>query len=1135
MNVYFVTAIILLFYFVLAWAAGALLRLHGASLWILRGGLMLIGAVAAGLFLWFHHRLRRRASIPPEQWVALSEQVRILLRQAEQRLKSGNQGSLSSLPIVFVLGELNSAKTSVVLHSGLEPELIAGHVLRDNEIVPTTAINIWFARKTIFIEAGGKLSQSAQLWGLILRLTRPGRLFAAMGKSQTAPRATLVCLDCERLASSQTAVQTLSGRLKEMARSLGAAFPVYVLFTKLDRIPHFADFVANLSHEESGQILGSTLPRVTSYGVFAEEESKRLARAFDQIVFSLAEKRLDYLKRETVAQEIGGIYEFPRELRKSRNQLVQLLVDLTRPTQLSANPFLRGFYFSGVRAVIINEAVSVPAMTRTASVSGGGATRMFNLQEAAAISAQSAPRRSVQSRKVPEWAFLPHLFAEVILADRAGFSASNQSTRVQRLRRGLLASASLLSLLFAVAVLGSFIKNRALEINIREEAEHLSSISKGMVIESPSIEQLRGLEALRSALEKLTQYQMQGPPLSHRFGLFIGDRIYDDARSMYFQNFRRLLLAATQARMVSILAQLPGTRTTDDFQRMYSTLKAYLITTSNHEHADWNLFVPVLLDNSPAFKGADSESQNLIHRQFSFYGETLLAINPYRQDKDGAAVGQAQNYLKDFQVEAIYQAMLEDAGKGNKPVNFNRRFPQAAGYVVDSYEVPAAFTKEGYAIMQKSLQNPEKFKGEEWVLGTTPMVNLPAGSLRDALTNRYAADYLKHWRAYLRSARVVGYSNLQDASVKLSKLVANDSPLLELLWLAKENTAIDIPDLKNPFDAVQRIARDSSLERLVGSGNQEYMNALSTLQGNVQNVVNTPNGPRDPGMLSQILQSASGASVTVKGIERNFTIDTLMAADKADKVDKNVGRLLEEPIDYANDAAKRAMGGGAEDVCKMVNSVTSKRPFNLRSNQQASFEEVQDLFRPQGTLWTSLPAKVSTVQHQGSTWVNVGSAPQSQKFIAFLNHAQQFTDTLFPAGSSSVRLGYTLRALPSAGVEHTSLTVDGQTIGDSGRQYELIWQGADGSITLTATIGGQQVPLHTYQGPWALFDFFTDGDWIAGNNPATVAWPFRSQVQFAHEPARESSTTTVKYELTTHGPAQVFRKEFLTNFHCSSQ
>ena len=139
---------------------------------------------------------------------------------------------------------------------------------------------------------------------------------------------------------------------------MSISLPVYVLFTKLDRISFFPEFARGLSKEEASEVLGATLPvRSLATGVYAEEETQRLTKAFDEIFYSLAERRLELLARENEPDKLPGIYEFPRELRKLRTLLVQFLVDLARPSQLTVNPFLRGFYFSGVRPVVVDDVV----------------------------------------------------------------------------------------------------------------------------------------------------------------------------------------------------------------------------------------------------------------------------------------------------------------------------------------------------------------------------------------------------------------------------------------------------------------------------------------------------------------------------------------------------------------------------------------------------------------------------------------------------------------------------------------------------------------------------------------------------------------------------------------------------------
>ena len=142
---------------------------------------------------------------------------------------------------------------------------------------------------------------------------------------------------------------------------------MYVLFTRCDRLPFFADYVRSLTNEEAGQVLGITLPmHNVQAGVYAEEETRRLVGAFDSLFYSLADKRLHFLPRESDPQKIPGAYEFPREFRKLRNAVVQFLVDVGRPSQLRTSPFLRGFYFTGVRPVTVQD---TPLPTATAAAS----------------------------------------------------------------------------------------------------------------------------------------------------------------------------------------------------------------------------------------------------------------------------------------------------------------------------------------------------------------------------------------------------------------------------------------------------------------------------------------------------------------------------------------------------------------------------------------------------------------------------------------------------------------------------------------------------------------------------------------------------------------------------------------------
>ncbi len=537
--------------------------------------------------------------------VDTDDEIDALVRDAERRLAASNlaQGAkLSNMPVVFVLGEEGSTKTTTVLHSGLDPELLAGQVYQDTNVLPTRVANFWFARGMVFVEAGGKLLSEPGRWVRLLQRLRPGKLRSVIGSAAQAPRAVLLCVDAEAFArpgaanSLTLAARNLQARLGEISQQFGISFPVYVVFTRINRIAFFEDFVRNLTNEEVAQVLGATLPlqpRGTA-GIYAEEETKRLSAAFDGLFYSLADHRATFLPRENDPQRLSGAYEFPREFRKLRGALVQFLVDVCRPSQLRASPFLRGFYFSGVRPVVVQESVA-PA-PRAAQPSGfetaGSATGIFKAGLPGAAAAPKAAASTV-SRKVPQWLFLSHLFNGIILRDEAALGASGSSTRTSTMQRMLLACAFVLMLICCIGFTVSFFGNRALQSQVLEAARGIpAGEASGMNLPTPDA--VQRLENLRQSLVLLTKYEDEGAPWRLRWMLYSGSELYPKVRKIYYARFHQLLFAQTQAELLTSLqrVQIPPAPT-DDYGTSYDTLKAYLITTSEWKRST-NWLSPVL-------------------------------------------------------------------------------------------------------------------------------------------------------------------------------------------------------------------------------------------------------------------------------------------------------------------------------------------------------------------------------------------------------------------------------------------------------------------------------------------------------------------------------------------------------------
>jgi type VI secretion system protein ImpL len=1047
------------------------------------------------------------------------------------------------------MGEPGSAKTSIVLHSGLEPELLAGQTVQDKAPVPTRTANLWYTRKFIFAEAGGSLLQDRPRWAKLVKKLAPRQLGTVFGKGTPCPRAALVCVDCETfmkpgapaaLAASSERIKT---RLREVAQLLGISIPVYVLFTRADRLQFFHDYVRNLTTDEASVVFGATLPMATfSTGVYAEQETARVSREFDILFQSLADRRVNLLAQEFDATKLPTLYEFPREFRKLRTLLVQWLVDVCRPSQLRTGPFLRGFYFSGVRPVTITTAG--PALVREeqtaqpyAASGEGGATSIFDIRKAKALAAQQAQAPAAgESRRVPQWVFLPHLFSEVLLKDTSSLDASASSTKTSLWRRILLATATVILLIFIIGFIVSFARNRSLESQVVTAAQGISNIQlTGQQL--PSLEMLNKLETLRQSVETLSDYRENGPPFSMRWGLYVGNSLYPDVRRIYFQHFQQLLFGEAQTKLVQTLSSLPGAPgPTDQYGPPYDTLKAYLITTSNHDKSTSLFLPPVLMNAWAAGRDIDQDRVQLAQKQFDFYSEQLKIQNPYSSDYDTLVVARARNYISQFSgVERVYRFVLAEAEKTNPPINFNKKFPGSAEVVVDRTEVSGAFTKGGWAFMQNALQNlPKYFSGEQWVLGQESSSNIDLAKISTDLRSRYQQDFIQQWRSFLRSGGVVGYNGLADAAQKLLKLSGNQSPLLALFCITAQNTAVDQPDVVKAFQPVQAVVSPNCQDQYIGGPNQPYVAGLSGLQGCLDRANNTP-GDKEAAK-AQCQNDAQNAKQAANQIAQGFKID------QEGHVDQTVQNLLLAPITAITGVLKPGPVSG-QGLCAQMGALESKFPFSPQATLEATPQDLAMVFDPNSGALAQFynSALKNLLLPQGSGYIVNPAATQAVNpaFLAFFNRAAGVQHALYGGAPGQLQFKYALRPHPTESVSSLTMNIDGQALiyaGGNSSYQQFAWPGITGQgVTLTVKIqGGSELGFPSYNGTWGVFHFFADADKTIQNGSVyNVEWVLRVA---GGRPltAPNGKPVTVQFDLDTLGAPAILQKGFFSSFRCVS-
>ena len=100
---------------------------------ILSPATLVLLIVLAGGLIWYLFRGKKPA-VP-----LAGNDVAFLAREAGQRLAASSRPAIARLPVVLVVGDSQASKTTVIVNSGLNPELLSGQDREmENGPVPAT-------------------------------------------------------------------------------------------------------------------------------------------------------------------------------------------------------------------------------------------------------------------------------------------------------------------------------------------------------------------------------------------------------------------------------------------------------------------------------------------------------------------------------------------------------------------------------------------------------------------------------------------------------------------------------------------------------------------------------------------------------------------------------------------------------------------------------------------------------------------------------------------------------------------------------------------------------------------------------------------------------------------------------------
>ncbi|HWL85248.1 MAG TPA: type VI secretion system membrane subunit TssM, partial [Polyangiaceae bacterium] len=986
------------------WVIGGFFAVSLVIKLVLTGAILLVGALVAGLLLYFRYTAARDleaamlsqgqaqiASTRPDRREAVME-MQGKMQEAIRALKQSKLGSrggasaLYALPWYIIVGPPGAGKTTAIKHSGLVFPLDSAQSASSYRGVGGTRnCDWWFTNDAILLDTAGRYAtdvndQDEWLTFLdMLKKYRPSRPINGL----------IVAISLPDLAVSQDQgideiARRIRARVDEIATRIQMLVPIYVVLTKCDLVQGFVEFWGDLRKSERGQIWGTSFPLAQS-----EEPRGAFEREFDLLVRTLHARTLRRFRGERHLETRQKIAEFPLEFAPLRHHVGLFLQALFQRNRFQETPILRGVYFtSGTQ-------VGRPTARVAASMA-----QAFGMRALGAIGMGQAATE-------PKSFFLTDVFQRVMFKDSrvAGRTEADRQRRL--LTRGAFALAALL--LGACLVLPAsctFVRNHELVSSTGEIATNLEQVKWG---EGTSLKDgMPHLDAAQARLKQLEEWTEDAPPFGLRWGMYVGTTLDEGLRSLYGAVLTRAAVARAHTELETRLRQMDAgpIRTTENFSRDYDTLKLYLMMGEpQHMDPDWaaQRMVQVWTETSHA-RVPDEEHLIIDHVQYYFQLLKKGGLPPWTVDDK--IVTRARSILSQVpQVDRLYGALVRDANTELPTITRQTIFQGSVAPFVQSRvgaKVDGAYTKDGWLRVRDLLSTQRaKLAAEKWVLGdegTASAGDATIAQLRQLYFERYKAA----WRDFLADLMIQDPGSAEFALTELSALAEPEWPYLRLLRILKENVALDMSDpepegaaglvaqakavaTKKAKDEAAKVGIDAgatAAAKKVGpslvevafkpmtrfgappgelkdgeappaTGLSQYEDQLRKLIATLTQLRDNNDAQGDPHAATTAFQEAANATNALLADQDGFTRPLLSP-------------LLLNPIQFAMQAvvgdASKISGAQWEDQVwkKWHEKLDGRYPFT-NSTTDAPLQDVVDFFHPgDGVLWSFFDATLKS-------------------------------------------------------------------------------------------------------------------------------------------------------------------------------